>query len=147
MAAIREGVDGYLLKPVEPPELRRAVRQALERRRAQALAQDPDDDEHLLERGPFSVDLKKHEATVDGVPLDLTPREFSLLVHLMRNADRAISPQELVRVVRDYEPVDTFEARDICKWYIHRLRRKIEPDPASPRYVLNVRGVGYRFGA
>ena len=93
------------------------------------------------------MDLKKHEATVDGVPLDLTPREFSLLVHLMRNADRAISPQELVRVVRDYEPVDTFEARDICKWYIHRLRRKIEPDPTSPRYVLNVRGVGYRFGA
>jgi DNA-binding response OmpR family regulator len=147
MDAIREGVDGYLLKPIEPAELRRAARQALERRRAQALAQDSDDDEHLLERGPFSVDLKKHEATVDGVPLDLTPREFSLLVHLMRNADRAISPQELVRVVRDYEPVDTFEARDICKWYIHRLRRKIEPDPASPRYVLNVRGVGYRFGA
>jgi DNA-binding response OmpR family regulator len=146
MAAISEGVDGYLLKPVEPAELRQAVRQALDRRQAQARVQEADKDEHVIERAPFCVDLKKHEATQEGKPLDLTPREFSLLVHLMRNADRAISPQELVRVVREYDPIDTFEARDICKWYIHRLRRKIEPDPSSPRYVVNVRGVGYRFG-
>jgi DNA-binding response OmpR family regulator len=147
MEAIREGVDGYLLKPVEPAELREAVRQALDRRRAQSRALEAEGDDYLLERPPFRVDTKKHEVTVDGEPLDLTPREFNLLVHLMRNADRAISPQELVRVVREYDPVDTFEARDICKWYIHRLRRKIEPDPSTPRYVLNVRGVGYRFGA
>jgi DNA-binding response OmpR family regulator len=146
MAAIREGVDGYLLKPVEPLELRQAVRQALDRRRTQVQQQEMDTDADLIERAPFRMDLKKHEATMDGTPLDLTPREFNLLAHLMRNADRAISPQELVRVVREYDPVDTFEARDICKWYIHRLRRKIEPDPASPRYVVNVRGVGYRFG-
>jgi len=146
MAAIREGVDGYLLKPVEPLELRQAVRQALDRRRTQAQQQGMDTDTDLIERAPFRVDVKKHEATMDGKLLDLTPREFNLLVHLMRNADRAISPQELVRVVREYDPVDTFEARDICKWYIHRLRRKIEPDPSSPRYVVNVRGVGYRFG-
>jgi DNA-binding response OmpR family regulator len=146
MAAIREGVDGYLLKPVEPGELRQAVSQALDRRRIQSLAQESDGQEHVIERAPFVVDTKKHEATLEGAPLDLTPREFNLLVHLMRNADRAISPQELVRVVREYDPIDAFEARDICKWYIHRLRRKIEPDPSSPQYVLNVRGVGYRFG-
>ena len=146
MAAIREGVDGYLLKPVEPLELRQAVRQALDRRRTQVQQQEMDANADLIERAPFHVDVKKHEATMDGKPLDLTPREFNLLVHLMRNADRAISPQELVRVVREYDPVDTFEARDICKWYIHRLRRKVEPDPSSPRYVINVRGVGYRFG-
>ena len=51
----------------------------------------------------------------------------------------------LVRVVREYDPVDTFEARDICKWYIHRLRRKIETDPASPVYIHTVWGEGYRF--
>jgi DNA-binding response OmpR family regulator len=146
MDAIREGVDGYLLKPVEPADLRQAVSQALDRRRTLAQAREAKPETHILEGGPFVVDLKKHEATQDGAPLDLTPREFSLLVHLMRNADRAISPQELVRVVREYDPVDAFEARDICKWYIHRLRRKVEPDPSSPRYVLNVRGVGYRFG-
>jgi DNA-binding response OmpR family regulator len=146
MAAIREGVDGYLLKPVEPAELRQAVREALDRRQGLARAQEAEPETNVLERGPFGVDLKKHEVTVDGSPLDLTPREFTLLVHLMQNADRAISPEELVRVVREYEPLDTFEARDVVKWYIYRLRRKVEPDPSDPRYILNVRGVGYRFG-
>jgi DNA-binding response OmpR family regulator len=147
MAAIREGVDGYLLKPVEPAELRQAVREALDRRQTMARAQDEVTEVTVLERGPLCVDLKKHEVTtVDGTPLDLTPREFTLLVHLMQNADRAISPEELVRVVREYEPLDAFEARDVVKWYIYRLRRKVEPDPANPRYILNVRGVGYRFG-
>ena len=146
MAAIREGVDGYLLKPVEPAELRQAVREALDRRQGLVRAQEAELEAHVLERGPFYVDLKKHEATVEGDPLDLTPREFTLLVHLMQNADRAISPEELVRVVREYEPLDAFEARDVVKWYIYRLRRKVEPDPSDPRYILNVRGVGYRFG-
>jgi DNA-binding response OmpR family regulator len=50
-----------------------------------------------------------------------------------------------VRVVGHYEVEDQYEARQIVKWYIHRLRRKVEPDPGKPRYILNVRGVGYRF--
>jgi DNA-binding response OmpR family regulator len=63
----------------------------------------------------------------------------------MQNAPQVISPAELVRVVRQYDPEYTPEAREIIKWYIHRLRHKVEPDPANPRYILNVRGVGYRF--
>jgi DNA-binding response OmpR family regulator len=152
MAAIREGVDGYLLKPVEPVELRRAVREALDRRqglardRSMEPGQEAESEAHLLRRGPFVVNLKKHEVTMDGQPVELTPREFTLLVHLMQNVDRAISPQELVEVVREYKPVDNYEARDIVKWYIYRLRRKVELDPAQPRYIVNVRGVGYTFG-
>ena len=100
----------------------------------------------MLQRGPFSVDLNKHLATRDGQSLELTPQEFELLVHLMQKAPGVISPEELVRVVRDYEPEYLHEAREIIKWYVHRLRRKVEPDPSSPRHILNVRGVGYRFG-
>jgi DNA-binding response OmpR family regulator len=48
-------------------------------------------------------------------------------------------------VARDYDPEDVREARDIIKWYIHRLRQKVEPNPSEPRYIVNVRGVGYRF--
>lgn len=145
MAAIREGVDGYLLKPVEPQEVRQAVQEALERREKLARSKRSAEGQ-VLQRGPFSVDLKKHKATQDGEPLDLTPREFKLLVHLMQKAPGVISPKELVRVVRDYEPEYVQEAREIIKWYIHRLRQKVEPEPSNPCYILNVRGVGYRFG-
>jgi DNA-binding response OmpR family regulator len=49
--------------------------------------------------------------------------------------------------VRQYDAAHVYEAREIIKWYIHRLRQKVEPDPSNPQYVLNVRGVGYRFAA
>ncbi len=144
MAAIREGVDGYLLKPAEPQEVRRAVQEALERRKKMADAQEKKDT-HTLQHGPFCVDMQKHQATVNDELLDLTPQEFKLLVHLMENAPQVIAPPQLVQVVRDYKPDSMHEARQIIKWYIHRLRRKVEPDPSNPRHVLNVRGVGYRW--
>lgn len=143
--AIREGVDGYLLKPVGPDEVRRAVREALARRERLARLQVMEEEGPSLQRGPFSVDLKKHLASSGGRPLDLTPREFRLLVHLMQNDHRVISPKELVQVVQEYEPEDQYSARESIKWYIYRLRRKVEPDPSSPSHILNVRGVGYRF--
>lgn len=141
MAAIREGVDGYLLKPAEPSEVRQAVKEALERRRELA----PSQEKAVLQRGSFFVDLRKHTATLEGKLLDLTPREFALLVHLMQNEHRVVPPPELVQVVRDYEPKHLHEARQIIKWYIHRLRQKVEPDLANPCHIVNVRGVGYRF--
>ena len=150
VSAIEEGVDGYLLKPVEPDEVRRAVRDALKRREALAESEaEPEGEagepEHVLRSEPFVVDLRKHQARMNGEILDLTPREFRLLAHLMKNADRVVPPPELVRVVRGYECEDLYEARQIIKWYIHRLRRKVEEDSSSPEYILNVRGVGYRF--
>jgi DNA-binding response OmpR family regulator len=143
LTAIREGVDSYLLKPVEPGELRQAVKEALERRGR--LSQFSGEERSLLEYGPFSADLGKHLVTLNGRLLDLTPGEFALLAHLMRNVHRVVPPRELVRVVQGYECEDLYEARQVVKWYIHRLRRKVEPDPSHPRYILNMRGVGYRF--
>jgi DNA-binding response OmpR family regulator len=143
LAAIREGVDGYLLKPVKPSEVRQAVREAFDRRRELAQLQAAGDDRRYLQRGPFSVDLEQHKATLDGKPLDLTPSEFKLLVHLMQNPRQTISPPDLVQAVRGYRPDYLHEARQMIKWYIHCLRRKVEPDPSNPRYILNVRGVGY----
>jgi two-component system OmpR family response regulator len=137
LAAIREGVDAYLLKPSKPAEVRQAVQEALERRknlRGQAEGRE-------IRRGGFFVDLEQHLATRDGQPLDLTPQELKLLAHLMQNAPRVVTPLELVQVIRECE-LDPYEARQIIKWYIHRLRRQAEPDP---RHILNVRGVGYRF--
>lgn len=144
--AIEEGVEGYLLKPVEPGEVREAVEQALERREqlveyhAKSTAE-----RKYIQRGPLFVDRKKHLVMFKGDPLDLTRREFKLLTHLMENDDRVVEPPELVRVVRGYDPEHLAEARDIIKWYIHQLRQKVEPEPSEPSYIVNVRGVGYRF--
>lgn len=145
-AAIREGVDRYLLKPIQPDELREAVADALNQKEAQIeRIQEEEEQQELLEYGPFYIDLKKHIAEKEGEPLDLTPSEFDLLTFLIENAHRVVSPPELVEVVRDYRPDTDHEARQIIKWYIHRLRKKVEVDTSNPRYVINVRGVGYRF--
>jgi DNA-binding response OmpR family regulator len=145
--AIREGVDGYLLKPVRPAEVRQAVEEAMYHRQKLLEAEQQATRGQFLRRGPFTVDLERHEASFEGQPLDLSPRDFTLLVHLMQNAPQVVGPKELVRVVRQYEPDHMHEAREIIKWYIHRLRAKVEPDPSNPRHILNVRGVGYRFAA
>ena len=143
--AIEEGVDGYLLKPVKPEEVRQAVNEALQRREKLLDAQEAEPGEHLLQRGPFSIALKRHTATFEDQPLDLPPRELKLLAHLMQSAPNVVEANKLVSAVRGYSPEYAYEARNIIKWYIYRLRQEVEPDPAHPRYILNVRGVGYRF--
>jgi DNA-binding response OmpR family regulator len=144
MAAIREGVDGYLLKPVDASELREVVGEALERRQALCSTDSENADEpDVLRYGPLTVDLSRHEVEVNEHEVELTPQELKLLVHLIRNSDRVIEPPELVYQVRGYKTDTIHEARQVIKWYVHRLRQKIEPDPSNPRYVLNVRGVGY----
>ena len=143
--AIREGVDGYLLKPAKAEEVRRAAQEALERRRGTARPQEEGEAVDRLQRGPFSVDLEKRLATKDGTPLELTSCEFELLVHLMQNAHRVVPPAELVWVVQQYKCDSVREARDIIKWYVYRLRGKVESNPSRPRYILNVRGTGYTF--
>jgi two-component system KDP operon response regulator KdpE len=145
VAAIREGVDGYLLKPVEPDEVRRAAQEALERRSRLRTGVPDTPPGRTLTRGPFTVDLQTHEVHRHGQPVDLTPRELKLLVHLMRNAPKVISPKELVSAVRDYRPEYMHEARQIIKWYVYRLRQKVEENPSNPRHIVNVRGVGYAF--
>jgi DNA-binding response OmpR family regulator len=145
LTAIQEGVDGYLLKPARAEEVRQATAEALERRRGKARREGLGAEAGLLQRGPFSVDLEKRLVAKDETPLDLTNCEFELLVHLLKNAHRVVPPPELVWVVQQYKCDNLREARNIIKWYIHRLRSKVEANPSRPRYILNVRGTGYIF--
>lgn len=142
--AIREDVDGYLLKPVESSELLHTVQEAIERRAV--LRQGQGQDQRVLEHGPIRVDLDKHLVSAHGARVDLTPQEFKLLVCLFENHERVVTPKELVQIVRDYVPDSTHEARQIIKWTIHSLRHKVERDPRAPETVVNVRGVGYTLG-
>jgi len=147
--AISEGIDAYLLKPVRAAEVRQAVDEVLSKRNR---AHDVEAEQtmtagDLLQQGVFTVNLTDRQAFYREEPLDLTVCEFELLVHLMQNAHRVVPPPELVEVVRSYECDHLQEARDIIKWYIYRLRHKVEENPSRPRHILNVRGVGYTFKA
>lgn len=154
LKAIDLHVDGYLLKPVGVDELRQAINHNLARHQKASLLGQVDravetkseTQAHILERAGFRVDLKKHQVKLNGNPLELTFSEFKLLAHLMENAHRVVPAPELVQVVQKYEIDNKREAREMIKWNIHRLRKKVEPEPSKPRIIVNVRGVGYTFG-
>lgn len=142
--AIDQGIEKYVQKPLSPQELRKIVEDVLEERAAKRKS-SRDDEHQILKKGPFEVDERLHRVKMGEKNLDLTPSEFNLIVHLLRNDDRVITPTELVEVVRGYKPEDVIEARQIIKWYVHRLRQKVEQDSSMPEYLINVRGVGYRI--
>ena len=142
--AINQGIEKYVQKPLSTQELRKVVDEVLEAR--DLACQGTAEEQHqIFTKGHFEVDEGLHRVKLDDQKLDLTPSEFNLIVHLIRNDERVISPSELVEVVRGYKPQDVIEARQIIKWYIHRLRQKVEMDSSHPEYILNVRGVGYRI--
>jgi len=146
MSAIDQGVEKYVQKPLSPVELRDVVEEVLAKHKKQQMRSDDDGKKNFI-KGVFEVDEGLHKVKKNNEMLDLTPSEFNLIVHLLRNDDRVISPEELVEVVRGYKPEDVIEARQIIKWYIHRLRQKVESDSSHPEFILNVRGVGYRIKA
>ena len=144
LQAIDHGIEKYVQKPLSPKELRIIVEEVLKEREDERR-KIKDERHQILRKGPFEVDEGLHRVKMAEDRLDLTPSEFNLIVHLLRNDDRVISPEELVEVVRGYKPDDVIEARQIIKWYVHRLRQKVEADSSHPEYILNVRGVGYRI--
>ena len=144
VSAIDQGVEKYVQKPLSPGELREVVGEVLAKQRKRRMRLNNDNKKNFV-KGIFEVDEGLHKVKKNNEMLDLTPSEFNLVVHLLRNDDRVISPEELVEVVRGYKPEDVIEARQIIKWYIHRLRQKVEDDSSHPEYILNVRGVGYRI--
>jgi DNA-binding response OmpR family regulator len=131
------GADEYVKKPFSMTELVIRVRAMLRRQELdRSLAQ------RAVTVGDLSIDLARHEARVDGVNIRLTPTELRLLT-LLASEDRAFSRREILEHV--WETVFVPAERS-CDVHVANLRRKLEDDPASPKRVLTVRGVGYRLG-
>ncbi len=99
---------------------------------------------HILRAGSFIIDYDQHEALLGDTPLDLTPTEFDILCILVERAPAVLSPQEIARRVFNYN-VDEAEARELVRWHVHHLRRKLEVDPDRPLMLKNVRGIGYKL--
>jgi two-component system KDP operon response regulator KdpE len=145
MQAIREGVDIYLLKPVVTADLRKAAEEAVEKRRQYFDRKAEEASQPVLESGPVYIDVDKRLTRVNGNEVILTPREFALLVHLVKNSHRVVPPKELAQVVGEFTPDSQYEARQYIKWYVHELRKKIEKDASNPELIATIREGGYRF--
>ncbi len=139
VAGLQLGADDYLAKPWEAAELLARVKAVL--RRAEAFATD--DPSSRLTVGEVSLDpLNNQVELATGRTVDLTPIEFRLLHCLMRNAGRVLSHDLLMNAVWGYE-YDGYSNQ--LAVYMRRLRSKIEQDPDSPRLLITLRGIGYKF--
>ena len=134
--ALDAGADDYITKPFGMEELLARVRVVLRR----APTSVPES--RLQEIGDFIVDLEARRLTVRGTELHLTPKEYDLLVYLLRHADKVLTHRTLLGAVwgGDYT-----EQTEYLRVFIGQLRKKIEPDPAHPRYIITEPWVGYRF--
>jgi DNA-binding response OmpR family regulator len=137
--ALDQGASDYLARPFSIEELMARVRAAL---RASATAIRPAQEEPLFQSGELTIDVSQRAVTVAGQPISLSKTEFKLLRALAHHAGRVLSHEALLE--RVWGPAYQHEVEFV--WvYIRRLRRKIEPDPARPRYIQTVPGVGYRL--
>jgi len=172
--AVRLGARDYLIKPVEPVLILARVAEILAEREQPArkkeivgeiqsllaelqkmeggdmtptstLAALPSTNPaRFLKKGNFELDLHARHAALNGQYIQVTGIYFDYLCTLLRHAPKAIPYKTLVKESQGYE-VDSAEARDLARWRIHELRKLIEADPQQPRYILTIRGTGYRL--
>jgi DNA-binding response OmpR family regulator len=167
LKALRLNAFDYLFKPAIPATIRQRVQAGLEKRRQllsqrrfaaqinilrrmlaeveigeEALDFPTANEARFVRSGQLVIDRNRRHVTLAEVPLALTSTEYDLLDCLIKAAPEPLSAWELVRRVLGYD-CSQQEAREIIKWHIHQLRRKIEPDPTCPQFIKTVRSRGY----
>lgn len=131
------GADDYVTKPYSSRELVARVRAVLRRQG------EPEElISSTVHAGPVRMDIERHVVSVDGEQVSLPLKEFELLEMLLRNSGRVLTRGQLIDRVWGSDYVGDTKTLDV---HVKRLRSKIEPDPSLPRYLVTVRGLGYKF--
>ena len=133
------GADDYITKPYSTRELIARIRAVLRRGNDTEELASP-----ILQAGPVRMDVDRHVVSVHGEQASLPLKEFDLLEYLIRNAGRVLTRGQLIDRVWGSDYVGDTKTLDV---HVKRLRAKIEPDPAAPRYLITVRGLGYKLEA
>lgn len=134
------GADDYMTKPFSVRELTARVKALF--RRADAMAQNPALEQPIISYGDLTIDIGKHAVKLGDKSIDLTAREFDLLLHFAKNPGRVYTRAQLLDAVWGYAH-DGYE--HTVNSHINRLRTKIEEDASQPKRILTVWGVGYKF--
>lgn len=137
VAALDNGADDYVTKPFGPEELMARIRAALRRSIGGERTL-----QGRLTRGDLTIDFDRHRVYRDGTEIRLTPREFELLTLLVTHAGRVLTHRMILKAIWG---AHTYEQPEHLRVLVGQLRKKIEPDPAHPRYLLTEPWVGYRF--
>jgi two-component system response regulator RegX3 len=133
------GADDYVTKPYSARELVARIRAVLRRHG------EPDElVTATIEAGPVRLDVDRHVVSVSGEPVSMPLKEFELLELLLRNAGRVLTRGQLIDRVWGSDYVGDTKTLDV---HVKRLRAKVEPDPGTPRHIVTVRGLGYKFEA
>ncbi|CAN7311127.1 response regulator [Knoellia sp. LjRoot47] len=133
------GADDYVTKPYSSRELLARIKAVLRR-----LSEPEELLPTTLEAGPVRMDVERHVVTVGGATTQLPLKEFELLEMLLRNTGRVLTRMQLIDRVWGSDYVGDTKTLDV---HVKRLRAKVEPDPANPKHIVTVRGLGYKFEA
>ncbi|MDQ0636382.1 two-component system OmpR family response regulator [Arthrobacter pascens] len=161
LTALHGGADDYITKPFRPREMRARISAMMRRQQPQTPVGAPSEaqsesspakeggSESVLRHNGLALDSRSRTASVSGAALELTRSEFDLMQELLRGAGAVVTKAELVRAVRgSYYDQDAFigdSDERAVEVHVANIRRKLRDDPDSPRWLLTVRGVGYRL--
>jgi two-component system KDP operon response regulator KdpE len=137
--ALDLGADDFVTKPFGIDELLARVRASLRRAKAPATNETT---QTILDAGDFHVDLETREVTVRGKPVHLTPKEFDLLVYFIQHSGKVLTHRTLLAALWGGNYV---EQNEYLRVFVGNLRKKLEPEVATPRYILTEPWIGYRF--